>query len=217
MLDARALASLAREGGMPEEGDPLARVFVGSAGKSRDLACRVAQQPKQQAQDLRPPVRIEATSWEYTFQSGDITYDRLLECVRDYEFGVFVFTADDDAVIDGKDTKLTRDNVIFELGLWAGAHGRDHAHVLKAAGEQMRLLTDLDGYVTQSFEHGSDQSLDDACGKTLKKIIQLARRNERRAPQSWTHEQTHPAESVLRQQLDAGFAPARLRWAARRT
>jgi hypothetical protein len=43
----------------------------------------------------------------------------------------------------------------------------------------MRLITDVDGYVTQSFEHGSDQSLDEASGNVLKKIIEEAEKDKR--------------------------------------
>ena len=45
---------------MPDPGDPLARVFVGSAGKSRDLARRIAEQLKRQAGDGPEPVTIKA-------------------------------------------------------------------------------------------------------------------------------------------------------------
>lgn len=128
---------------------------------------------------------------------------RLLDCVRDYKFGVFVFTADDDAQVDGKDTKITRDNVIFELGLWAGAHGRDHAHVIMPADVEVRLLTDLEGFGTEPFELGSNQSLDQASGNVLKKIIEVAERDRRQESQDSTGQQTYQADSLLRQQFDA--------------
>jgi hypothetical protein len=188
---------------MPDRGAPLARVFVGSAGKSRGLARRVALQLEQQASERPEPVKIEAVSWEYTFGSSDITYERLLKCVRDYQFGIFIFTADDDAQVDGADTKITRDNVIFELGLWAGKYGKDHAHVLKPLGVEMRLLTDLEGFVTEPFKPGSNQSLDEASGNVLKKVIEVAKVDRHEGSEGSTSQQTHLADSLLRQQLEA--------------
>jgi hypothetical protein len=189
---------------MPDRGNLLARVFVGSAGKSHTFARRVALQLEQQASERAEPVMIKAHSWKYTFSSGDITYQRLLKCVRkDYNFGVFIFTADDDAHMDGMETKITRDNVIFELGLWAGRYGKDHALVLKPTGVEMRLLTDLEGFVTEPFDPRSDQSLDEAAGNLLKKIIEVAETDRRKRLHGSTSQDTHLADSLLRQQLEA--------------
>ena len=190
---------------MPDSDEPLARIFVGSAGESQDMAVQVAVRMMEQAK--RRGVTIEAESWTETFQSSDITYDSLLKSVQEHEFGVFIFTADDNATIGGKDTRVTRDNVVFEFGLWAGAYGRDHAHILMPEvmpeDVQVRLLTDLKGLVVQSFDAADEQSLKFAAGEVLKKIIAVAMKEEAQASQAPERQTGHVADSRLLRQLEA--------------
>ena len=101
-----------------------------------DLARRLAEELTNQSAKRSPTEKIPADAWRYTFGPSDITYDRLLECVDKYKFGVFLFTSDDNVEIDGVKQASTRDNVIFELGLWAGAHGKDHLYVLQPTNFQ---------------------------------------------------------------------------------
>jgi hypothetical protein len=187
---------------MPEPADSIIRVFVASAGKTRDTAVSFAVQMKARAAALSSPAEFEVKAWPHTFKLSEITYESLHKCVQSYKFGVFIFTPDDNITVDGEKTKVTRDNVIFELGLWAGAHGRDHTYVLKPAAVEMRFLTDLDGFVTQPFDVSDEQSLDYAAGKVLTRIRDVAMK-EQQGPPGPASQTEGAADSVLLQQLQA--------------
>jgi hypothetical protein len=204
---------------MPDDAGPaLARIFVGCATGPADLDVHVADKMQTLAARQVPPINLEACSWQYTFKSGDMAYERLLECVDKYEFGVFIFTPDDRIERKGEKGAITRDNVIFELGLWAGAHGRDHAHVLRADTSDLNLLflTDLDGFVTEPFawtEPQRLQSLGAATDRLFTAIVGIARRENRRSEDFHGQMMTErgAAELLLLQQLEAKLRAGKLK------
>jgi predicted nucleotide-binding protein len=51
---------------------------------------------------------------------GDSTLEALERAVLEYEFGIFVFTPDDEIHTRGELKPVARDNVVFEAGLFIG-------------------------------------------------------------------------------------------------
>jgi predicted nucleotide-binding protein len=66
---------------------------------------------------------------------------------KDADFAALVLTADDMTVSRGKAKPSPRDNVIFELGLFMGALGRERVFILKPKGIDVRIPSDLLGVV----------------------------------------------------------------------
>ncbi|QTD43793.1 nucleotide-binding protein [Ottowia testudinis] len=61
------------------------------------------------------------------------------------DFAVFAFTPDDVATIRKQEEAIARDNVVFELGLFIGAIGKDRCYIVKPRGVEMHLPSDLLG------------------------------------------------------------------------
>jgi predicted nucleotide-binding protein len=61
-------------------------------------------------------------------------------------------TADDMTVSRGLRKKTPRDNVVFELGLFMGAIGRDRTFIVSPRKNDLKLPTDLLGVTHLSYE-----------------------------------------------------------------
>lgn len=79
--------------------------------------------------------------------------ESLLDALEDTEFGLFIFGPDDVIRIRGTEMPTTRDNVVFELGLFIGHLGRDRSFILMPKGSaDFHLPTDLLGISTATFQ-----------------------------------------------------------------
>jgi hypothetical protein len=68
-------------------------------------------------------------------------------------FGVFVFGRDDVLQMRGETLDSTRDNVIFELGLFAGRLGRENCYVVVPSDrEGLHLPSDLEGLALLPYD-----------------------------------------------------------------
>lgn len=79
------------------------------------------------------------------------TLESLIETTRESDFAVLVLTPDDLASKKGRKTYLPRDNVVFEIGLFMGALGRDRTFIVHQQGEVIDLPSDLAGITTATF------------------------------------------------------------------
>lgn len=94
------------------------------------------------------------------------------------DFGVFVFTPEDDAKIRGEEHRTVRDNVLFELGLFMGYLGRDRSFIVQPQPrreEKLHLPTDLIGINPATYDPGYAggnlrAALGPACNQIREKI-----------------------------------------------
>jgi hypothetical protein len=70
----------------------------------------------------------------------------------DSDFGIFVFAPDDLASIKGDLFKVTRDNVIFEAGLFAGYLSPTRCFIAAPLTERVYIPTDLAGLTVGFYE-----------------------------------------------------------------
>ena len=122
-----------------------------------------------------------------TFQAGDYTMEALERELDVNDFGVFVFAADDVALIRNKLVFITRDNTLFEMGLFWGRLGRKRVYCIiprqveergdLLQGERVsdfHLLSDLAGLTLLHYHLRTDNkyaaAVDTACGEILKAI-----------------------------------------------
>ena len=102
---------------------------------------------------------------------GDYLPDTFLSDMDNYGFAIFVFSPDDIITVRGKETFTTRDNVVFELGLFMGAIGRQRCFILMAKGKDpIHLPTDLAGITYVPFTPPSDDNLQAATGAAVNTI-----------------------------------------------
>lgn len=118
------------------------RVFIGSSVKAIHVA-----------NDLQQMLEYDAkcSVWNQGFFGLNLsTLEGLLESINRFDFGIFVFYPDDDIIISGETEKITRDNVLFEFGLFMGKLGRSRSFIVRSK-DDIRMLSDLSGVTVASF------------------------------------------------------------------
>jgi len=130
----------------------------------------------------------QVTPWYTgTFGGNDYTMEALERQLDRNDFAVFVFAADDVALIRGEYVFIPRDNTVFEMGLFWGRLGRRRVYALvprqvrarsdlikDRTVDKFHLLSDLAGLTMLSYELRDDgnagAAVDGACGEIAKAI-----------------------------------------------
>jgi len=154
-------------------------VFVGSSREAIPYARAVCSQLEYNAQ---------VNPWYAgTFGANDYTMEALERELAANDFGVFVFAADDVAMIRQKPAFITRDNTLFELGLFWGRLGRRRVFCLiprdlpergdlipGSSVAEFHLLSDLAGLTLLTYPIRDDgkfsAAVDPACGEIVRAI-----------------------------------------------
>lgn len=95
--------------------------------------------------------KVQCTVWNKdVFQFNESFLNSLTKASLIYDFGVFIASADDVVLIRKSFEKISRDNVVFEYGLFLGAMGNSRTFLIQEDG--CKLPTDLLGYTTPRFK-----------------------------------------------------------------
>ncbi len=111
---------------------------------------------------------------EDVFDYGKSYLDTLMELLSFFEYGVLVGTADDLSVNKSRGVKQleTRDNVLFEFGLFLGRLGREKVFFLKESGA--KTPSDLLGVSLAEFSAKDapdlEEQIKERCGRIKKQI-----------------------------------------------
>lgn len=133
-----------------------ARLFIASSVESLPVA---------EAVNVNLDHDMEVTIWKNgTFNLSSSTIDDLVKKTSSVDFALFIFTPDDLATIREKEINIVRDNVLFELGLFIGAIGKERCFILKPRGVELHLPTDLLGVALADYD--PDRSDDDLISST---------------------------------------------------
>lgn len=113
-----------------------------------------------------------------TFKLSSQTVDDLVKKSSTIDFAVFVFTPDDVATIRKHEEAIARDNVVFEMGLFIGAIGKERCYIVKPRGIQMHLPSDLLGmspadYAVDRPDGDLESALNYACKLIKDRIREL--------------------------------------------
>jgi len=87
------------------------------------------------------------------FEISGTTIESLVKVSQNTDFAVLIFTLDDKTISRRKATASPRDNVVFELGLFMGAIGRDRTFIIKPKGKDIKIPSDLLGVTCLEYEH----------------------------------------------------------------
>jgi hypothetical protein len=119
-------------------------LFIGSSRESLEIAYAA----QENLDDCAEPI-----VWKQgLFSVSEYFLESLLDTLDDADFGLFVFAPDDLTKIREEEMKTTRDNVIFELGLFVGRLGRERSFVLMPKDvAELHLPSDLLGLNTATF------------------------------------------------------------------
>jgi hypothetical protein len=107
------------------------------------------------------------------FKLSKTNIEVLVDAAGKYDFAAFVFNADDVAKIHRKKYSVTRDNVVFELGVFIGGLGRDRAFIITPSGKSgaVKLPSDLLGVTVATYNpNRQDDNLVAALGAPSNKI-----------------------------------------------
>lgn len=156
------------------------KLFIGSSREAIPYARAVHANLKR---------AIQALPWyDGTFRGNEYTLETLERRLDECDFAVFLFAADDVALIRGKTVFITRDNTVFEAGLFFGQLRRkrvfclvpqeiersDGEHIKGVAIDRLHLMTDLAGLTLLEYEYAHDNehqaAVSVACGSILEAI-----------------------------------------------
>jgi hypothetical protein len=121
------------------------KVFIGSSRECLPVAQVLQSQLKNEA-----AVQL----WNQgIFGISDYTLDSLMTASKEFDFAAFIFGADDMLKSRGERYLIARDNVVLELGLFAGRLGRERTFlVVQQTSERLHLPSDLHGITPAKFE-----------------------------------------------------------------
>ena len=97
-------------------------IFIGSSREALPAARALGEALERDA---------EVTVWdENVFGPSNFAVESLIKLLRHIEYAIFIFQPDDIATSRGSASKVVRDNVIFELGLFLGQLGRERIAIV---------------------------------------------------------------------------------------
>lgn len=170
------------------------RVFVASSVEGLDIAYGIQENLEHFA---------EITVWSQgIFDLSDFVLEDLVKQIDEFDFAIFVFSFEDITRMRNIEERTTRDNVVFELGLFIGGLTRQRCFiVMPRSSEKLHMPTDLLGINTASFDptrkDGNLQAaLGPACNQIRRSINKYGCRKR---------EKTDDMENIIKQSRDAGL------------
>lgn len=121
------------------------KLFIGSSSESLKIAEQVKTSIDEKCSEW-----LETKLWNENgiFQLNASTLECLVKKARLYDYGVFIADADDCILKRHRIHRTTRDNVIFELGMFMGSLGLDRAFVISS----VELPSDMNGVTTIHYK-----------------------------------------------------------------
>lgn len=118
---------------------------------------------------------LEIRPWYFdVFEPSTYSIDSLLEEAKRADFAVLVAGPDDTVTSRKATSAAPRDNVIFELGLFMGALGRQRVIILQQKGVDLKIPSDLKGLPPLEYTTGggppTKTDLHVPCGELWKVI-----------------------------------------------
>lgn len=150
------------------------RVFIASSVEHVDLAYAVQEGLEHD---------VEATVWSQgVFSPSRSTMASIVDQLDEADFAIFIMAPDDVTNMRSQSVSTVRDNVIFELGLFAGRLGHERCFMVVPRGnDDLHLPTDLLGLMPAAYDADrQDQNmvaaLGPACNRIRKSMKQLGLR-----------------------------------------
>ena len=153
----------------------LPAIFIGSSTEGLPIARAISA-------DLLRRGGSRVQLWdEGVFRLSESVPDGLTRAAAEYDFAVFVFSPDDIVISRQTEIPGPRDNVVFELGLFAGHLGRERTFVVVLESGKVKLPSDFAGVTHANyFVQRDDQchdlvSVSAACDQIMEAVSRLGR------------------------------------------
>lgn len=116
------------------------KLFIGSSGEHVAICQKIKERIEATCSDW-----LEVDIWKGSgiFVLNKGTLEALAQAAREFDYGVFVAAPDDCLFKRRKAMKVTRDNVLFEAGLFMGALGLSRTFIV--ASSKVSLPSDFNG------------------------------------------------------------------------
>ena len=112
------------------------KVFIGSSKEKLDIAKTILLLLKDFA---------ETTLWTTVFEPSTPAIESLENIKDKFDFAIFIITADDLLCSRNQDFLATRDNVIFEMGLFIGSIGVKRVYAISEKSVDTKIFSDYFG------------------------------------------------------------------------
>jgi hypothetical protein len=121
------------------------RLFIGSSSEALTIARTIKDRLKNVA---------EVIVWDEAeeFKPGRSILEALMDAKGRYDFAIMVFNADDELKNGDGPKKITRDNVLFELGLFMGWLGRERTFFIYNDKDGIKIPSDLRGILAANYK-----------------------------------------------------------------
>lgn len=133
------------------------RIFIGSSSESASILTSLASGLKNPDFDIVPWTK------EGIFTASSHVIEDLEKESQRCDFAIFIFGPDDKVLSRWRWSKSPRDNVIFELGLFMGALGRQRAYIVQPQKLKIKTPSDLLGLTSFRF----DQDANEVCNQLI--------------------------------------------------
>jgi hypothetical protein len=149
------------------------RAFIGSSSKSLNVSNAI----KHNLGD-----ELDCVVWkDGFFPLSRTTLETLVKKVDEFDLGIFVFGQDDIVSSGGPILSVTRDNVIYEFGLFCGRLGPHRTFVVRPVNKSVRWPSDLDGFTAAQYDDtlaatNADRAVEDACKQIRSALDQFVPR-----------------------------------------
>jgi CRP/FNR family cyclic AMP-dependent transcriptional regulator len=148
----------------PPRSEPV--IFIGSSIEGLSIAkaihCCLQRRP------------YVAKLWtEGVFECSQTTIEDIIRATKQTDFAVLVLTADDVTKSRGSRKPAPRDNVIFEMGLFMGALGRERTYIVAPNKLDLKIPTDLLGVTALRFHRRRGRTLARNLQPVTKRIREL--------------------------------------------
>ena len=126
------------------------KVFVASSVEGLDVAYPMQVNLQHDA---------DITVWSQGVFSLSLTpLDSITEALNASDFGIFVFSPDDETMMRGTVNDTVRDNVLFGLGLFIGKLGKRRCFIVMPDNVDLHIPTDLVGVTPAKYSGIRDKS-----------------------------------------------------------
>lgn len=140
------------------------RVFIASSSEALPVAEKILS--------LIRSDEINAEVWKSDdlFELSQTSIESLLKTADECDFAIIIVSNDDKIYSRGAEIMGPRDNVIFEMGLFMGAIGRDRTLILRTH-EQTKTPSDVFGLTVKIANFSKESELSNACSLFKKAIL----------------------------------------------
>lgn len=142
------------------------RLFIGSTVEALPVA---------RAVHAELDYDLDVTIWNHgIFPPGTTTWAQLTESTRNYDYGLFVFSGDDEMRSRGVESLAIRDNLLIEYGLFVGVLGADRVFFLFNRDHKPKIASDLGGVTPLTYRDRDDNNVRAAVSPACDEIRRIA-------------------------------------------